>query len=436
MNMPDQSRQKPWESDWKIIAAIGRGSQGATFLVESKNQQQPACLKVLNDNGSKERRERFRRECVALETLSHPRIPHFLSSNSNEFQGSERLYLVSEFIEGITLENHNGSGLPDSLTAIQLVIRLLEVLEYVHQKETVHRDIKPDNVILRDGSLDEPVLVDFGLSYNEDYSLLSTATLQQMGNRFLHLPELQTESGDKRNPISDVTQTCGLLLYVLTGFPPTVLLDDQGRPPHQREPIREALNKLPSTLSAKVLGVFDRGFRQPLAERWQTATQLKTRLEAIHSPQSGQEEASIITQFSNTLLKSPEFARRQGAADIFKEFSSVVDITFSTTLAEFDGNPFTCPANQSIDMPKFTFTANRFLSIENFPELHVQISTSVALLGNEAIVQTSVNNDSEKQEIGRVNQTEPRDWNDVKRSLRLEILRIIERHIVPSMNLT
>ena len=409
---------------------------GGDISCRIQNQQQPACLKVLNDNGSKERRERFRRECVALETLSHPRIPNFLSSNSNEFQGFERLYLVSEFIEGITLEKYIGSGLPDSLTAIQVVIRLLEVLEYVHQKETVHRDIKPDNVILRDGSLHDPVLVDFGLSYNEDYSLLSTTTLQQMGNRFLHLPELQTESGDKRNPISDVSQTCGLLLYVLTGFPPTVLLDDQGRPPHQREPIREALNRLPSTLSAKILAVFDRGFRQPLAERWQTAKQLKTRLEAIHSPQSAQEESSIIIQVSNTLFESPEFARRQGAADIFKEFSSVVNDTFSRPLAEFDGNPFTCRRiSQQICQSLHSQLISFLLSIENFPEVRVQISTSVALLGNEAIVQTCVNNDSEKQEIGRVNQTEPRDWNDVKRSLRLEILKIIERHIVATMNL-
>src|SRR3989442_1403556 len=114
--MPDQSKQKPWESDWKIIQTIGGGGQGSTYLVESTNQQQRACLKVLTDNGSKERRERFRRECVALETLNHRRIPHFLCSNSNEFQGSARLYLVSEFIEGVTLDKYLEKGMPDPTT--------------------------------------------------------------------------------------------------------------------------------------------------------------------------------------------------------------------------------------------------------------------------------------------------------------------------------
>lgn len=434
--MRDQNKQKPWELDWKIIQTIGGGGQGTTFLVESKGNKERACLKLLTDNGSMERRERFRRECVALETLTHSRIPHFLCSNSSEFQGTERLYLVSEFIEGVTLDKYIENELPDSLLAIQLIIRLLEVLEYIHQKETVHRDIKPNNVMLRKGVLDDPVLVDFGLSFNEEYSLLSTATLQQMGNRFLHLPELQTESGDKRNPISDVTQACGLLLYMLTRFPPTVLVDDQGRPPHQREPIREQLDKLPSTLKAKILAVFDRGFRQPLSERWQSATQLKVRLESIHTPQSAHEHPSLVDQFSATLLKSPEFSRRQAVANIFKEFISLVDDVFSTTLAEFEGDLFNCAANQSEDMPKFTFTANKFLSVRNFPEAQVQISVSISLLGNEAIAQTRVNNVSELHEVGRVNQTEPRDWNDVKRSLRQEILRIIERYIVPSMNLT
>jgi eukaryotic-like serine/threonine-protein kinase len=320
--------KKPWSDDWEILNSIGGGGQGQTFLVKSVHDGAKACLKVLSNNKDKERRERFRRECVVLETIEHPSIPKFIASNSSEFRGEQLLYLVTEFISGETLAQSIESAILDKDTALDLTSRILSVLEFVHSCDIVHRDIKPDNIVLREKSFSDPVLIDFGLSFNKDYATLSTETLQQIGNRFLHLPELQLDSSNKRNPISDITQVCGILLYTLTGLPPTVLLDEHRRMPHQRDKIRESLAAVDG--ANELRPVFDRAFRQATSERWQSAMQLRERLESIRTPDANRTPQDIQRLISQ-LQATPDFIQRSKADEVFKDFVNFLN----NTIAEF-----------------------------------------------------------------------------------------------------
>ncbi|GAB1537578.1 hypothetical protein NUACC21_02230 [Scytonema sp. NUACC21] len=104
--------------------------------------------------------ERFHREAAILEDLggSSEQIPTLYAY----FQLDEQFYLVQEYIEGDTLTAKvRQQGVLNESSVREILASLLTVLEYVHSKHIVHRDIKPDNIILRhrDG---KPVMIDFG----------------------------------------------------------------------------------------------------------------------------------------------------------------------------------------------------------------------------------------------------------------------------------
>jgi len=225
------------------------------------------------------------REVAAYRTLRHPRIPQLIDSNVDAFADlSVELYLVTERIHGPTLANWRISQQTvDISEAARISARLLEVVEYCHSQEILHRDIKPDNILLRCGSIDDPVLVDFGLSFNaEEEHPNETGTIVELGNRFLRLPELGPNSANKRDPRTDLTFCTGILLYLLTGIPPAMLVDENRQLPHQRPALSAVLSaSLDRNSRDRVLRVFDRGFQLELSRRWQSAAEFIRALEDL-----------------------------------------------------------------------------------------------------------------------------------------------------------
>jgi serine/threonine protein kinase len=154
-------------SRFKIIKSLGTGGFGEAFLAEDTHwPQQRICvvkqLKPIDDNPEVYQivKERFLREAVLLEELGkgHPQIPCLYAY----FEDQGRFYLVQEFIEGDTLADLVRVEGPLSEARVEtILLKVLDVLEYIQQKQMIHRDIKPDNIIIR-RSDQMPVLIDFG----------------------------------------------------------------------------------------------------------------------------------------------------------------------------------------------------------------------------------------------------------------------------------
>jgi serine/threonine protein kinase, bacterial len=152
---------------YQVIQVLGAGGFGETFLAEDTHipSRRRCVIKQLKPIANDPQiyqmiQQRFEREAATLEYLgesSHqiPKLYAYFSENG-------QFYLVQEWIQGQTLTKIvEAKGFENETAVRQILLNLLSVLDYVHSKGIIHRDIKPDNIILRSRD-HKPVLIDFG----------------------------------------------------------------------------------------------------------------------------------------------------------------------------------------------------------------------------------------------------------------------------------
>lgn len=247
------------------------------------------------------------REVASLETLRLDGVPRLVETNARHYEDTDfRLYLVTEFVEGPTLRELSS---PVSWErAFGFAIQLCRILEACHSAEVVHRDIKPENCIVT--LEDRLYLVDFGLAFRSDLdSAFETPIAQEIGNRFLRLPEHRADSANKVDPRTDLTSCVAILYYLLTDLDPRVLVDESERYPHQREPASALIRAAGAPRVDRLLAVFDQAFRQSLDSRFQSADALRAVLLSCNEPVTSEGEANqiaarILERTSNPLYVS------------------------------------------------------------------------------------------------------------------------------------
>ncbi len=348
-----KNKSNPWDENWEKGENIGSGGQGKTCLVKPRNDLYPPgqyVIKFLNKPNDKERRARMHREVTALSTLSHSGIPKVIDSNTICYEDSKtKLYFVSEFIQGKTLDKAIKKNTMNLVDAVTFLIKLLDIVAYCHNRGIIHRDIKPDNIIVTDNN--NPVLIDFGLSFNkEDDHISLTPTWQQLGNRFIQLPELSEKSSLQRDYRSDITQCCGILFFVITGKHPTTFLDAKGKQPHQRASLNENLLVLPEHQLPQLNRIFDRAFTIPIDYRLQSIPELKMVLDDLLQPNSNK-SADYLTRIQNKLSGSSEYQQRKLLENLAKQIIEVIWDVGNQVISELGSNFYcikTCSATQNV----------------------------------------------------------------------------------------
>ena len=194
--------------EYSILRLLGKGATAYVYLCK-KNAQDPVAVKWLHEENPFWVR-RFQLECITLKNMSHPNIPRFIAKGKHD----GRSYLVMEYISGLNGEiiAEKSQKLPPSerhKKCLQIGIQIAAALWSLHQKEIIHRDVKPSNLMVSNDN--KAVLLDFGTLKDHDHDF--TLSGQFIGTPRYASPE-QLE-GKKLSFKSDQFSLGATLYYLL-----------------------------------------------------------------------------------------------------------------------------------------------------------------------------------------------------------------------------
>lgn len=223
------------EKRYRLISHLGQGGFGRTYLAEALYRFGDRCVlkefapQVTGTAELVKAKELFHREAGALHKLKHPQLPGFWELFQVDLgAGNGCLFFVQDYIEGQTYFDLLKSGMCLNEAEIrQFLEQMLEVLAYIHSQGVIHRDISPDNIILRNSD-HLPVLIDFGGV--KQIAVSATSQLSHIGKLPTRLgkkgyaPEEQLRQG-KVFFNSDLYSLAVTTLVLLTGKEPQDLYD-------------------------------------------------------------------------------------------------------------------------------------------------------------------------------------------------------------------
>ncbi len=227
-------------SRYRIIRQLGQGGFGRTYLAEDINRFNELCVlkefapQVQTSAVLQKAEELFAREAGVLYQLQHPQIPRFRELFRVNLEGKGYLFLVQDYVKGKDLFSLLHSHQPPRLTeaqVTQLLLDILPVLEYIHSLGVIHRDISPDNLILRESD-SRPVLIDFG-GVKQIAATVSQLAQSEVGRatppatllgKVGYAPNEQMRTGTVY-PHSDLYALAVTVVVLLTGKEPQALID-------------------------------------------------------------------------------------------------------------------------------------------------------------------------------------------------------------------
>lgn len=265
---------KRLDGRYELQELIGVGGMATVYKAYDTIDDKIVAVKILKEEflGNDDFIRRFKNESKAIAVLSHPNIVKVFDVSF----GDRIQYIVMEYIDGITLKEYiEHQKVINWKEAVHFTVQILEALEHAHEKGVVHRDIKPQNIILlQDGTIK---VTDFGIAR------LTTSETRTMTNTAIgsvHYIAPEQARGDLTDGKADI-YSVGVMLYeMLTGKLPfeadsavsVAIMQLQTEP----SPLRDINEEIPEGLEEITL----KAMRKDPAQRYETAAKM---LEAIES---------------------------------------------------------------------------------------------------------------------------------------------------------
>ncbi|MGQ0612624.1 MAG: serine/threonine-protein kinase [Planctomycetaceae bacterium] len=250
---------------YRVESLLGRGGMGTVYRALQISLGRAVALKILPEDlaASAQFLDRFEREAEILSKLSHPNIVTVFDRGTVD----GRPYLVMEYVEGTTLREVLRKGPLPAGDALRIVSSVLAALDHAHRHGIIHRDVKPENVLLSHGTLVK--VADFGLSRlvgpQEQTRLTRTHLL--LGTFEYMAPE-QRERARDADSRSDLYATGVVLYEMLTGELPIGRFDL----PSQRRP---------GECDRRIDGIVERSLEKDPERRYQRAGEMADAVSAV-----------------------------------------------------------------------------------------------------------------------------------------------------------
>jgi serine/threonine protein kinase len=300
---------------YSIQSTIGQGGFGITYLAYDQKLDKEICIKELFVSGNSTRGsnftvqsqsigdfsfeefvQRFVQEARQLARFQHPNIVRV----SDIFQENSTGYMVMEYVKGETLKSKISSeGALGEKEAMSLISQLLDAVEEVHLKGMLHRDIKPDNILIT--SEGRVVLIDFGSAreFAEGKTTTQTAILTPG-----YAPIEQYSTRSQRGPYTDIYALGATMYFLLTGekpIPATDRVAEELLPPHKVN------SRVTSQLSSAVMLAME----LKSEHRFQQVSEMREALKMLERRKE-ENEHEVINRKEKLKKKEIEDLERQG----------------------------------------------------------------------------------------------------------------------------
>jgi serine/threonine-protein kinase len=259
---------------YQLEQAVGSGGMSKVYRAHDRLLERTVALKILHEHYSQDDEyvERFRREARAVAQLAHPNVVTVIDRGEHE----GRQYIVFEYVDGENLKQlvaREGPLPPKQV--VELGLQIARALSSAHARGVVHRDVKPQNVLLSEDGL--PKVTDFGIARSSDVESVTLTGTVMGTSEYISPEQARGEAVDFR---SDVYSLGAILYELCTGdvpFPGENPVSVAMR--HLHEPVpsaRARRREVPSRLDAAIR----RAMAKDPAERFDSMDELIAELHA------------------------------------------------------------------------------------------------------------------------------------------------------------